>query len=143
MKDTAINASIGTALAAGAFWFLTMWLAPQPIAAFTRWASVVDVKPGQEITIYSHNERRGGCDSIIWRSLISADGKVVLFEPFQTPVRPGGTDDQEFTFNAPSSFSDGPMIYRVHSEFRCNAIQRWLGGQMFVLPDIIFNYRTT
>lgn len=141
MKDTAINASIGTTLAAGVVWFVALWAAPQPIASFTRWASDTDVVPGQQVTIYSHNERMAKCDAVIWRSLISADGQVVLFEPFQTPVRPIGIDDQQFTFNVPSSFSDGPMIYRVHSEFRCNFIQRWLGGQTFVLPDIVFNYR--
>lgn len=143
-RDEIIPAIIGLSIAALLCGVVYAWKYPAPIDYFQRAAYPTKVKSGDIVTISWTEMRSHSCDSIIWKKLIGIDGSIRLFEPVRVEPKPTNTQiTEEYQFRVPSGFQSGPLIYRVTAEFRCNIVQRLMGGHIFVLPDIVFDYTNT
>jgi hypothetical protein len=132
---------IGLSVAAAISYGVTLWRTPVPIDHFQRTAWPVDVMGGEDVTIAWDVHRTKECSTWVTRQLIAADGQEVgRFVPFYEPPKAIGRQALSFTFTMPTGAAVGPMTYRAKSEFICNVVQEWLGGSVFVLPDLTFNY---
>lgn len=121
---------------------LHMWREPAPIEIYHRQAMQDIVHGGDVVRISWEETRMSECDSISYRRLIAADNAVVNFEPTHYPAKPAGVKiEGHFDIKIPTGLRQGPLIYRVYTDFRCNIVQRLLGGHRFIMPDIIFDYR--
>jgi hypothetical protein len=141
-KEEILPAIVGGMIAAAISTMIVMWKSPPPIEYYHRYVSHDVVYEGDVVTIYWRERRSANCDSIIHRRLIAADNNVTMFEPIHDLPKPVGEDvSGNFSLKIPPGLRTGPLIYRVHVDFRCNMVQRWLGGHTFILPDIIFEYR--
>lgn len=136
-----IPAFIGFSVAAFLAVIIYAWRYPIPLEYFQRSAHPTNVYAGEIVTISWSERRNHWCDSIVWRKLIGTDGRIITFEPTLNEPKPVDVElNEEYQFHVPSGFAPGPLIYRATAEFRCNVVQRLIGGHVFVLPDIIFNY---
>lgn len=123
-------------------YMIALWMAPVPIEVYNRKASTHEVTSGVSVTVSWTELRTGTCSSVVHRQLITADGKVILFEPVANEAKPPGEHDGSFTFNIPPIASEGTLIYRVKTKFICNWVQALLGGPTLPLQDIEFHYST-
>lgn len=141
-RNEKFPALIGFIIASLIAYVTMQWSIPAPIESFSRTPSATMVKAGDRVTVTWKELRNRKCDAIVHRRLIAADKKITEFETQYVPAKPVGVEVQgEFSFVVPTGLADGPLIFRVNAEYRCNTVQRMMGGSEFVLPDIVFAYR--
>lgn len=135
-------AIIGITIAILISYIAHQWTVVAPIEFFQREASHVVVKAGDRVTVSWKDVRNDWCDSLTHRRLITSDKKIIEFEVTHDNAKPVYEDNHgQFSFVVPTGLAEGPLIYRVHTQFRCNVVQRFLGGSDFVFPDIVFQYK--
>ena len=136
-----LPAIVGFSIAAFLTYGVFLWRVPAPIEYFQRSASQVVVRAGDRVTVTWSEVRRDRCESTVHRRLIAADKSITEFETVVIPAQPEKIEIRnKFSFIIPTGLAEGPLIYRVHAQFHCNAVQHLLGGPDFVLPDIVFSY---
>lgn len=131
---------VGIALASSLVYGLSLYMQPIPVEIFDRAADKHLVSAGDEVTVRWKEVRNAQCASIIYRQLITADGKVIFFEPIAPPEKPVGKNESSLTFGVPPIAIAGTLTYRARSEFQCNPVQRLFGGPILRLPDITLEY---
>lgn len=122
------------------FGVLSMIYEPGPIEKYSRIVYPPQVRGGETLTITSTVVRTKECESIVIRRFIDASGRAVEFAPFDAPVLAVGTERFEAKIVVPEGLAPGPLTYQVRVNFRCNFVQRFLGGTWFVLPDVHLEY---
>jgi hypothetical protein len=132
---------IGIPIGLAIVWAIKLLNAPVPIEIFERKADREFVHAGEEVTISWIEVRKAECSSKIHRQLITADGKIVLFEPINSPVKEIGKNEDSFSFAVPPLASEGILTYRAKSQFFCNWMQDLFGGPVLVLPDVHLKYQ--
>lgn len=143
-RNEVLPAIIGFMIALSMNYVILLWRDPAPIAQYHEVRSPTAIWQDQLVTVSWKEIRNEECDSIVRRSLIDAAGKVVEFETVNSPAKPVDVEVSEsFQFKVPRGLKSGMLIYRSNIEFRCNFVQRFLGGHVFIMPDIIFFYTDT
>lgn len=119
-----------------------LWFEPSPVAQYYRTVSMLNVSPGEQVTITATVTRsKGGCDSTVTREWLDADKKLVVRTQFEVPDLPAGAEHYNGPAVIPPIAEPGDLWLATNVEFRCNPVQRVLGGTHFPLPDILFNVR--
>lgn len=131
---------IGISLAALITWLFVLWAAPIPVDVYGRKSDKLFVAPGDHVTISWYEDRLADCQSTAYRQLITADRKVITFEPSRTASRDTGTHQGTFDFIVPPLATPGKLTYRVKAHFECNWVQRLFGGPWMPLQDIELEY---
>jgi len=137
-----VSAMVGIPIGLLLFWTLKLWMVPIPIEFYTRGAEPEIVTAGDQVLVQWTAVRTDECRSVVYRTLIGPDGRLVLFEPQYIAAKPLGPEIGEYMFNIPNFGVPGPMHYRVKTEFFCNWVQEIFGGSVLPLSDIEFKYTT-
>lgn len=119
-----------------------LWYEPAPVARYYRTVSKLDVYPGEEVVVNATVMRnKGGCDSTVTRAWTDADGKLIVRSQHALEALPAGREVYSRPAVIPPLAPLGNLWLQTEVEFRCNPVQRLLGGTHFPLPDILFNVR--
>lgn len=120
-------------------WSTFLWFEPPPITSYYRFASTSTVRPGDSVTIFASVIRsRAGCESTVTRVWHDDAHKIIASVQFPMPALPAGLETYEQPATVPSLMPPGSVWLKTVVEFRCNVIQRALGGVKFVMPDLKF-----
>lgn len=134
-------AMIGFALASLITYGVYLWNATPEVDLVQRTVSTNDVRAGDLAMVTWKEERSNNCRATVSRRLIAADNSIVDFEPIEKPMHPSNEAFVDsFSFKVPVGLKNGPLVFRASVEFRCNWVQRLVGGHRETLPDIVFNY---
>ncbi len=116
----------------------------QPIVAYERTYSTLDVKAGQVVRINAIVIRDKECSSSVRRDWIDQSGNVILSVIHDNPeVMKAGSETYSADITIPVHAQPGPLRQRVRATFYCTPLQRLLRwGSDFILPDVIFNVKS-
>lgn len=101
------------------------------------------VPPGGVLRIHNRVTRFRQCQTHIDRLLLdSAKVRSELSDvDAERPLGPMGEDEFTIEVKIPSTFSNGPAIYRTITAYRCNLIHKWFWPIVLGPVDIIFEVR--
>ncbi len=142
LRFATVNAGKGLSTFALAFvilWAFAQWREPHPVVSFHREVVPTDVIPGQQISIRSRVIRsKGGCESVVRRTWAGQDGRAIAVQVIPVPAVSSGLELYTATPRIPVWATTGPLVMRTTVNFRCNTIQRLIGGTELPLHDIVF-----
>lgn len=116
--------------------FVILWHEPHPIRSYHRTFWPETVRAGETINISEVVRAMPGCSSRVHRQWVNEISVAMAPDEFQdVPALPAGGETFSAKLTVPM-VPPGEITLRTSVNFRCNFVQRLIGGTELPLPDL-------